>query len=59
MAVAGILASLRLSGKKSLAENKFVFLGAGEVSSNIQNDIILYNLKAAINITFTTCELFL
>lgn len=31
MAVAGIIASLGLTEKKRLADNTFVFLGAGEV----------------------------
>lgn len=41
VAVAGILASLRLSGKKSLAENKFVFLGAGEAAIGIADLLVL------------------
>lgn len=39
--VAGILASLRLSGKSSLAENKFVFLGAGEAAVGIADLLVL------------------
>ena len=34
VAVAGIIASLRLSEKKHLADNTFVFLGAGEVCTH-------------------------
>lgn len=35
VAVAGIIASLRLSGKERLADNTFVFLGAGEVCKKL------------------------
>lgn len=64
VAVAGIIASLRLRGKKRLADNTFVFLGAGEVCINLHlfslassnalqgfNACVLLSRKAAIGIS--------
>ncbi|CAB3980794.1 NADP-dependent malic enzyme-like [Paramuricea clavata] len=41
VAVAGIIASLRLSEKERLADNTFVFLGAGEAAIGISDLLVL------------------